>query len=664
MADEKEVSVKIKSIFDDTGAKKAKESAEDLGKGTKKTGSDAAESTKQVRQLNDQMGNLLKISGSLALISGGAFRLMSQSVNQYVSQVGATEDASKKWLLANQSIEMSGTRLGRVFEQQALPYMEKFTDLMDHAASFAEDPKNAGLIDVGMKAVAGGLVVGSAGTAVSLGAKLFGAAKGLLGAAGGASTVAAGALNAAGGIGSAAYGPATAGAAAVAVGTAAMIPIILSTIGGAVLGGIGNEVLANSDFGKKIGVQNLNKWATVLGYEATKLMGGSEQQALSAAKSIGQATGAISTTAGQSSATDTNNSRLEGNLAQQIIAYNQYYRQEEQAQRAHLIQLGRAQRTFDMQQEYQIEDFNKQKNRSQRDFNRQEAMTEFQFQRQRSIATRDFNIQLARSDQDYQRSRSRAAQDHTFDLQQIMRSGDAYSYYLSERSYKLQQSRAAEDYNISKARSEEDFSRSQNDQAQSFEIERQFRLQSYEIQRADAQQDFDINRERQQIQYAIQLKDMEQDYKEQQLMRKQAVTDALNTMAGGTEYAAKLFTQFTGSMIQDMNYLAGSAAQLQDYYRGLELPATNMPSHDSGGYTRFGPAMVHDGEFVLTSSTTKAAERKANGRLDQSNILNLSSGKPGSYSISVEVHGEMTPSLRSSVRNEIYDVVSQSMGRN
>jgi hypothetical protein len=58
-----------------------------------------------------------------------------------------------------------------------------------------------------------------------------------------------------------------------------------------------------------------------------------------------------------------------------------------------------------------------------------------------------------------------------------------------------------------------------------------------------------------------------------------------------------------------------------------EDPTRGGPQYAAGGYTRAGRATLHAGEFVMTASTTAAAERAArSNQLSQDALVQLFSG--------------------------------------
>jgi hypothetical protein len=145
---------------------------------------------------------------------------------------------------------------------------------------------------------------------------------------------------------------------------------------------------------------------------------------------------------------------------------------------------------------------------------------------------------------------------------------------------------------------------------------------------------------------------MQVDWNEQERARRQAVSDALNTMAADTSQAAKLFTDFSGYMVGDMQSLVDGAAQLKDYFKGLSLPSSGVPSRDVGGYTSPGLYMMHD-EFVLSPSSTRAAEKMMRGRLNQENVLAMLAGGGGPANITINDQRRFDSSLSADDRRSI-----------
>jgi hypothetical protein len=232
--------------------------------------------------------------------------------------------------------------------------------------------------------------------------------------------------------------------------------------------------------------------------------------------------------------------------------YRAFLRTEQEATRSYQVQTTRMDRDFKKQEEYTQLDFNKTRTRAIRDYNRQLQFSEVDFYRQRQIANRDFNIQMARSEADYQKSRSRANEDHEFDLYQIALSGDAMSYWLSQRQFKINEKRQQEDFDIGKKRSEEDFKKSQEDQEREFQIQRERSAAEFKIRLSDEDEDFKISRDRRQYQYDLQLKDLAFNFEEQKNLREQAFRDAYAASITTEESKAKLLAQFNTAQLTNL----------------------------------------------------------------------------------------------------------------
>jgi hypothetical protein len=303
-----------------------------------------------------------------------------------------------------------------------------------------------------------------------------------------------------------------------------------------------------------------------------------------------------------------------------LLRMKKFNEQNIEAEKAYQNQLYKMNRDYDRSEVYANEDYLKTTSRSNRDFNLQQQYTEADFYRQRAIALRDFNITQQRSDEDYQISKQRSAQDHNFSLQQIMLSGDALSYYYSQRQYNLDTQRAEEDYQRQKSRNQQDFDRQQGDADQQFQISRSRQIQQFNISLADQAEDFKIQRKRALEEFDIQKSDAEYNYEDMQRQRNNAFAESFQSENMTQQQRLKLQATFNQSTIDadsqlmqqglDWDYQIG---QLLAQARSDVNHSSGAPGYAIGGYTLGGPAMLHGGEFVLTAETTRAAEKVAKG---------------------------------------------------
>jgi hypothetical protein len=305
---------------------------------------------------------------------------------------------------------------------------------------------------------------------------------------------------------------------------------------------------------------------------------------------------------------------------EQLVQMRAFTQAEQQAERTAARSRFTMQRDFEKQEEYAFRDFNKNRFRSNRDFNIQLAFSEKEFYRERAIIARDFGIQLVRNEQDFQRSRSRAKQDHEFELYQIAMSGDAMQYWLAERSFKISEDRAKEDYEINKGRSQQDLDRQMADSELSFQIQRAQAWKERQIMLSDQEEDFNIQRERAKYQYKLALTDMDWGLREQALLRRQAFMNQYTTMQTEEQAMAALRRQFTQYQYDEFVAMmeAGYAAVnlIKDYsnnpyggygnndaYWNSGAPAQgggggSVKKFASGGYTSEGLGYLHDNEFI------------------------------------------------------------------
>lgn len=643
---EKELNIKLKFTTEGSGAAKAAEGVDKIKKG-------AGESNTSVKGLDASLQRIGKTSETLRGVGTGltvAFGAMSAgmlaSAKSYVTAVGTGEQTSRRWLGASKEIEAANLRTGRVIAGEVLPYYEKLAEVAGRVAAYAE--KNPGVVG-GVAAVAGGgAMLGGAALTVS---KVLDLIKKL----GGASAVA-GAAGTGAGAGAGAAGAGAAGAAGAAAG-AAGITGILATVAAALAGvGIGvnaNNALSKTQLGQSLGLQSTGKIGTVAAYGIGKAVGG-EETGLEWARSMAQTTGLIEK---QTKAQKQSGFEIDF-TSQQISAYIQFHRQEQQAERQRGIQLQRMQRDFARQERLDQEDFNKTRTRALRDFHRSEMIAEQDYYRQRQIRARDFGIEMARSEEDFQRSRRRAAEDFEFEMWDVLRSGDALAWMRANRQYDIQRTREEEDYRIQQQRRNEDFARELADGAREFAISRKRRMEEFAIRIKDENEDFDIRRKRAREQYALQLSDNARDYNEQRLMRRQALIDQLRDLTEGLERERIMRQEFTRAMLADLQGAVRSAET------GTNLIAG---SRAVGGYVGAGLYRMHAGEFVMSADTTRAAERLAGGGgLDQSRVLGmLAQGQRGAGSgITWNDHrvfeGSISDRERELIRQDTLDILEEA----
>lgn len=641
------LNIKVSFQADTSGAKIAADKVKELEaqvsglrtelQGAEKSSGKTAEGVQRVGKAADTLRNV----GAAMTAAGGALSgALLMSARSYVQQIGTAEQASRRYLGASKDIEIAQNRIGRSVATAVVPAMEKAADLAEKIAAWSE--KNPGAmkgVTYGATGLAagGGLLIG-ASTLVSTLQKL-----GPLFKSGGALA----------GLGTmlATFGK--------GVGKAIISPAG-AVVGGVLAGGAVNNALANTQVGQQLGLQNTNKFATVAAYGVGKLFGG-EQTGLAWAQKIGEATGALNSTA---AAAEKAGHELDF-TSSQIGAYASYLRQEQNAERAYKIQLSITNRDFRRQEAIAEQDFTRQRGIALRNFHRQERLAEQDYYRQRAIQARDYGIEMVRAEEDYQRSRKRAQEDFQFEMWDILRSGDALAYMRAQRQYNISQQRAEEDYNIQISRRNEDFARQLADQAREFAIQRQRRAEEFAIQLKDEDEQFQIQRKRAKEEQQIRLRDMELQQAEERRQRKQAFYDQLRDMYGDLEKERLLRQQFNAAMLADLQAAINAARGGQ----GVWTNAVSIPQRAAGGYVEDGIYRMHSGEFVMNRRTTEAFENAIGSQLSQDNVLAALAGRGGAGGGKQQViwndhrtfSGSVSPAERAMIRQDTLEILSEVM---
>ena len=706
MADEGvPLEVIIKSRMDAEGYNAAGKMMDKLGERAQNIGKGFQTTQTALDKVKASMGDITNLSSKLAVLSSVATGAMLLSANRYVQQAKLSEQTSRQWLGAQYELEKSMYRIGRAMTQAILPWMDKLVGLSKQAADFVE--KNPGVVKAGV-IMAGGAagITGAIAAASSIASPVLALLTLLkLGKAGAAVTgaaTAAGEYGVAGGL----IGPAEAAVGAGAAGIGGLGIAGAVGIGGGIgLGAVGAGYALmhiGKDLAEKIGIpwektisgigdafDNLFKSSegkkianvvnTMINMNPGQLLAagagglasfftGNQQTGQQAAGAVGGLLGVQVPGMSTGGAAGPQNYQERTPLQAMATAYRSYLQSEEQANRSYNLTLYRANRDFNRQELYAVQDFNRQRMRSTRDFNRQELYALQDYNRQRFLATRDFNISLARSDADYRRGRARSEQDHQFELFQIALSGDAMSYWMSERQFNIDKQRQEEDYQINRGRQNEDFNRQQADNEVNFGIQRARAQEQFAISLADQDIDFGIQRARAKEQFALQLSDMEVNLKEERLARRQAfVNQIIPEVTEEKTLEQGLIAQFGGIAIDTFQQMVNDAVQLRDYYAsGNAAPAGTgvKGSRQGGGYVNAGLYRMHPGEFVLTDQTVDVVERAAKtNSLTQSIVMSLLSGggKGMTYNdhrvIATRVSAEDRQAIARDTRNTIRDLL-------
>jgi len=343
-----------------------------------------------------------------------------------------------------------------------------------------------------------------------------------------------------------------------------------------------------------------------------------------------------------------------------LRAMRQYEIQERYAKEDYYRQSFVMLRDFTRQQRYAEQDFYRQRMYSYRDFSIQMAFSEKMFYMQRAIAQRDFQISVSRAEYDYQLSRKRAAEDYAFSLKQIMLSGDALQYYFAQRQYNIDRTRAEEDYQLQRKRAQEDFDRQQRDSMYFYTLERAQQIKQFEIRMNDSEIEFQISRSRAAEQFDISLRDMDYQYAKERARRWEGFQEQiLPEIMMEAEYRVTIEKNLTTAMVNNYNLLMSKF--IEDWNGwwtqngGNTPPPASTEQRGFGGYVGDKMYKMHDGEFVMNRSTTRAAESAAQGTLTQEKIINMltSGGSNLVYNDSRQFSRGLDPDEKIMLRQEL-----------
>lgn len=326
--------------------------------------------------------------------------------------------------------------------------------------------------------------------------------------------------------------------------------------------------------------------------------------------------------------------------------------------------------------------YNSQTQKLLADAARASNQAEAQYYRQRQQAVQGYSVEVQRAEEDHLREMRRLQQDHQMNLEDAVRGNDAIGFLREQRGYNVTRQRAEEDHQVEMARRSEDFAAQLRQMEESFaeqqaarEGDRQRRLEEMKTQ-------FEEDRAQRQADQQLRLEEMKSQFSEMQAERQkdfqQRLTDEGEDRAVINERAEQQFQDQLGKMdeqyaaeqeklttakdeqlstldqqYQDENqkretafadqirqldaHLLGEYNTRQQYYNQMttqfktwlstmqaSMPGSNLPNYPSrrfGGYVSGGLYNLHDNEFVMSPTSTAAAERALGGSLSQDRIL-------------------------------------------
>lgn len=683
--------------------------------GTKELEQSLKRAEQQANRLRESGEKLAMLGARTAMLGAAITAPMFLAARNYVQQVGMAEQTSRRWLISQQRMEQSQLRMGRVMADSVAPYIERVADLTERVAALMERHP-----EIAQAALASGVLISGLGTAMmTLGMvrNIVGTAQWLgLASGGGAAAGAQG-------------GTAAAAGAAGAAGATAVFMVGASAAAGAA---IGIEI------------------SRALGYKGTFVQGAKDvvsfparlgllAQALAASgmKEVGQATGADNlvrtaeamgrVTAMQSRSIDewrngvqaatpplenmtSSLSRFGLNATQATMAFAQFQKQQEQAERNYEHQVGslrdefreqdlQAEKRYNSQRGQIAATFARTANAALRDlekrqadlarsfaqregqllsaFAEDEARAEASYYADRLRRSRDFGIEMARLEEDYQREQRRLREDHEVRLSDLVRQRDARAVLTEMRDYELQRQRNEEDYRTDAGRRDADYAQQLADQEEAFAEQRAARQEalaeqladlreSLAEQQAEAQAGYDERMAQAEEDRRERLAELERSYRDEKRERAQQQNDRLAQLGRNYRNERRLIQDTFDESLMFMqttsdryvNWLKQKRTEFESYLNGQGLGRTgSVWGYAAGGYAT---GLIRTGErgreFVLNADTTKALERDM-GALTQERILQFG----GRSEIAIAFEGVPAGISQAGLENVVREVLTREI---
>jgi hypothetical protein len=624
--------------------------------GVKNTTSALEKQEQQLRKNRMELRELSQVFSFIGLTGAAVYVPAIAASQEYIKQFGKTEEASRRWLAAQDSIKQSTIEIGRVVTEGLLPGFEKAAQVAQQFAAWADKNPKAVQAAVG---IAGGLVALAAAGKIftevdraivdiqliaaglmkkaadeQLAAATYGVSGGLIGPAEKAGAGAAGVLGYIGSIaGGVAIGVAvydqiakkyglqkgadiigqwvTIGATAAATPIASLVGGIAGLFNGRGFGGGAVEGVAGvwNFVGKGLGTVNDGK-------------GGNTQNPASQPTWFNDGLAAF--TDYQKSLIDNQkkyDDEMKANDDQanaQILAINDAFNKARERQ----------DRDHAQSELRTLEDFQLNQDQSARNFMQQSQQEEAAYYQSRMQAAQQYGIDAARAEQDHQIQMQRLAEDHNDRASDLIANRDAMGLMLENRSYEKQRNRDEEDYNKAAGRRYQDYARQMADMEKNFAQQRAQRLADYEQQQADAQSSFDRAKQRRDADYQQQQADADADKISQENAIIKAHNDKMDQLSNDLQAENDLQHSAFISRMNDLQNIvtATEAAMIANYTAFLR----SLPNIYGGvGNTPYGPPAPTNTKG-LSPSTTNSAASIVNGRMAQQNLIAaMVSGRSG-----------------------------------
>jgi hypothetical protein len=637
--DERVLRAMLRFLINKEDLAQVKAGSESIETALSKVQKQAEATQKSMMKLREGAEKLQSISLTIGAAGAGMAAPFLLAASKYVTATKDTEESSARWLKANERIEQSTQRIGKVAVQAILPVLEQVAGLAEKAATFAE--KNPDAVK-GILTVAGALVgIGALGSLAAQGIKLYATSQAL---AGYAQQLLAGKL----------------------MQDAANKQLAASKAGaGGALGGILGKGLAVAggvtagagiyDALRPQGALNAGQIVTgLLGLPKALIAGiaGGSEAAAKSMQDTKRAMDAMGDQAGETAGQvdgATGKLKLSADKMQSLQAtYAKYLDEGTKADQDHLATEAQTRNDFAAEDAKAWKDHRAEEVRDAAALYKELSQQESGYYRERAQMARDAGTEELRAEEDHQRSMDRAREDHNEKVEDMVRSGDAKGIYEEIRSYEKERRRSDEDNQVEVSRRRQDLATALADRAAQFEAERQQAIEQAAQRQAERDVQFVDERKAAAEQNKQKLNELDRQYAAERQQRYQALVQAFQDELGLRAQFNSAVTNGTLAMIATVQ------AAFDNFNSGPQ------GSRETGGYVSQGLWQMHNDEFVLNRRTARAAETMAGRRLDQQTMLALmGSGRAVTYNDQRRFDSRLSVADRRAIQQDTAAILEQ-----
>jgi len=623
-------------------------------------------------EIMGRWGQALSIGG-MAVV-GGAFAMAQAEANRQKSSGGPVDATTTKWLEANLRIEKSTQRIAQTAERIILPYLQKASELAERASKYLESKPE--VVKAILAAGATAAVIGSALYLLSKGVRVvtdikslvdevnlalaldrlavviaasqkYGVTGGLIGPAAKGATMATGLAGA--GIAATVatvVGIIVAGTALGLIGYAILTKIMPKAFptklgdiaaGGAAIAGRGMEKVAVAG---GMDVDEAKRKTLVFTYLVGRAFGAIKEGdpawkgVVDGAKKAAGALDDLS--ASEEALAETAKKNAEGwKIVRDLEQDNLDAERKYNTQRADILS-DSARAVGDVNAKYGATTGKIKSGLAESigkltaDFNKTNLDAEKQYQSERADIIKSGGEAIKQIQSDTQEQLRQLEEDYATQKADLMASRDAGGLVLAQREFEKQKERISEGGAREIAQKRQDMKVQLADLQQSHAEQRAERQAEYtqaiiDARAQAAQQMAEAAQARQQElaeiarARALQLYELQRSYNEERRQRIQAAYNSIKDIGGALEVERAYKLKYYGVMLTDVTTFMAK-------YQAALKAGIAVPSKAAGGYTNGGLTMLHPGEFVMSSATTRAAEGMIGNRLSQSSVVRGLSG--------------------------------------